>query len=68
MLSPASVGILAMSLSELVPVPEVMTWWFCCRLFDRELEVVQVSQGHTDSIQSVVHVPDLNLVGTIREK
>lgn len=33
-----------------------------CRLYDRELEVVQVSYGHTDSIQSVVHVQELNLV------
>lgn len=31
------------------------------KLYDRQLEVVQVSRGHTDSIQSIAHVPELNL-------
>ena len=31
------------------------------RLYDQQLEVVQISRGHTDS-QSILHVPELNLV------
>lgn len=43
-------------------VIDYMTTMHACRLYDRQLEVVQVSRGHTDSIQSIAHVPELNLV------
>ena len=55
-------------------VPHLFAFCFCpctcliscdchvTRLFDQQLEVVQISCGHTDSIQSILHVPELNLV------
>ena len=38
------------------------------RVYDKELEVVQVSQGHTDTIQCIVHVPELDMVSRERER
>ena len=33
-----------------------MTVW--CRVYNRSLELVQVSRGHTDVIRDIIHIPD----------
>ena len=29
-----------------------------CRVYNRDLELLQVSRGHTDSIRALIHIPD----------
>ena len=33
-------------------------WRVCCRVYNRNLELVQVSRGHSDAIRAVIHIPD----------
>ena len=38
------------------------------RLYDGELELLQVFRGHTESIQAILHIPELDQVNKNKEK
>ena len=33
-----------------------------CRIYDCQLEIIQVSRGHNDNIREIVHIPELDQV------